>query len=274
MSEDDNAKHFRDRIRQYNSALAFTSFTAKEKTDNVSGEPIQNVNADGGGPWVWKSGYTIYHRVGTLFPDTANNPCYAQLYFYDPDEALDIQMRRNDKLNRDTMKYLEDFLLTSNHYTHVFFRAKEVLDRNPSRDLGIRIIADNSADTRRYNVPVVHEIAIVLPGDQSRAVNPRNIVLHLRDGDLQFIHNHHPAYVPLHYVLLFPFNLGGHMDYPFETGIKNAQKMTTTTYWSLWSTAMRKTSARLCFTPIGFIQEVINFPPDSHTCSCNFTGRC
>lgn len=33
----------------------------------------------------------------------------------------------------------------------------------------------------------------------------RDIVLHERDGDLQFIHDHHPAYAPLHYVLLFPY---------------------------------------------------------------------
>ena len=60
------AKEFRENIRQYNSALAFTSFTVKEKHNN----------SEGGGPWVWKSGYTIYHRAGTLFPDANNNPKY------------------------------------------------------------------------------------------------------------------------------------------------------------------------------------------------------
>lgn len=208
-NDDADAKHFRERIRQYNSALAFASFTAKEKTENTSGNATRNVNAGGGGPWVWKSGYTIYHRVGTIFPDAPENARYSQLYFYDPDEALDIRMRRNGKLNRDTMKYLEDLLLSSNHYTHVFFHAKEVLDRSPSHDLGIRVVADSSADAGRYNVPVVNEVAIVLPGDQSHSVPPRDIVLHLRDGDLQFIHDHHPAYIPLHYVLLFPYGTPG-----------------------------------------------------------------
>jgi hypothetical protein len=92
-----DAKHFRNAIRQYNSALAFTSFTAKETNDNSQNR----------GPWIWKSGYTIYHRVGSLIPNAVRDAKYAQLYFYDPDEALDIRMQRNDKLNRDTMEYLQ-----------------------------------------------------------------------------------------------------------------------------------------------------------------------
>jgi hypothetical protein len=74
------AKHFRNVIRQYNCALAFTSFSAKESNDNSQNH----------GPWVWKSGYTIYHRVGSLIPDAVRDAKYAQLYFYDPGEALDI----------------------------------------------------------------------------------------------------------------------------------------------------------------------------------------
>jgi hypothetical protein len=52
-ADDADARLFREQIRQYNSA---SSFTAKETNDSN----------DGAGPWVWKSGYTIYHRVGTL----------------------------------------------------------------------------------------------------------------------------------------------------------------------------------------------------------------
>jgi hypothetical protein len=196
-----NAKHFRERIRQYNSALAFTSFTAKEKE--------QSVNAGGGAPWVWKTGYTIYHRIGTLFPNNPVDPRYSQLYFYDPLEALDYRMRRNDKLHRETMQYLQDMLRDSNPYTLLFFHSNEVLERTPARELGIHIIADRSTDLRRYNAPIVDEVAVVLPGDDGHARNPRDIVLHPRGGDLQFIHDHHRSYAPLHYVLLFPFGTDG-----------------------------------------------------------------
>ena len=195
------AKEFRERIRQYNAALAFTSFTAKETNDNSAG----------GGPWLWKTGYTIYHRAGALLPNTQEDPKYAQLYFYDPVKVLDYWMKRNKKLKCDTMEYLQNLLIERNHYTQFFLHAFEILHRTPSSDLAIEILADPSTDLRRYNVPTEDEIAVVLPGQQTHAVNPRNIILHQRhvEGNLQFIHDHHHAYAPLHYVLLFPYGTAG-----------------------------------------------------------------
>jgi Helitron helicase-like domain at N-terminus len=194
------AKEFRESIRQYNCALAFTSFTAKE----------EDVNSGGGGPWVWKTGYTIYHRAGSLFADVAARSTYAQLYFYDAADALCYRMNRNYNLDRDTMYVLQDMLLQHNRYARMFSHAFEVLERTPARELGIRILADPSTDLRRYNAPTVDEIAVILPGNQDRAMNPRDIILHPRcGGGMEFIHDHHAGYAPLHYVLLFPYGTDG-----------------------------------------------------------------
>jgi len=46
-----NCREFRAHIRQYNSALAFASFTANE----------EDVKTNRRGLWIWKSGYTLYH---------------------------------------------------------------------------------------------------------------------------------------------------------------------------------------------------------------------
>jgi hypothetical protein len=73
----------------------------------------------------------------------------------------------------------------------------------------LRILADPSTDLRRYNAPSVDEIAVLIPGDQSNIVDPRDVVLHNRDGRLEFINDHHRAYIPLHYVLLFPHGTDG-----------------------------------------------------------------
>jgi hypothetical protein len=100
-------------------------------------------------------------------------------------------------------------LIQTNSYKELFLHAFEILERTPSRDLAIQIVADPTTDLRRYNAPIVDEIAVIIPGDPGRAVNPRDIILHRREGDLQFIHDHHRAYVPLHYVLLFPYGTPG-----------------------------------------------------------------
>ena len=133
------AKEFCNSIRQYNSALAFTSFTAKE----------QDVNAGGGGPWVWKTEYTIYHRAGSILPYADRTPTYAQLYFYDPIDALNYRINCNNLLNCETMDSLQALLHEVNHYTIIYTHAFEILQTTPSRDLGICILADPSTDLRR-----------------------------------------------------------------------------------------------------------------------------
>ena len=105
----------------------------------------------------------------------------------------------------------------------------------PSRDLHIQILADPSADHRRYNLPSVNEVAVVVPGNDTQAVNPRDIVLQQREGSLQFIHDHHCAYIPLHYVLLFPFGTSGWtygIPHSFNTNEHQEKHVTQVQYYS------------------------------------------
>jgi len=83
------AREFREHIRRYNSTLVFTSFTANEK----------DINSHSGGPWVLKSGYTIYYRIANILPHQVRDAKYAQLYFYNPNDALQCCMDNNEHLN-------------------------------------------------------------------------------------------------------------------------------------------------------------------------------
>ena len=134
------------------------------------------MNSGGGGPWVLKSGYTIYHSAGTLISTATDNQWYAQLYFYNPQEALDYCMRQNPTLNRTTMKLMQNMLLHEKRYSTLFCHVFELLQTTPSRELGIHLLADPVTDLRHYNEPTIDEIAIVVPGEQAHAVDSRNIV--------------------------------------------------------------------------------------------------
>ena len=118
-------------------------------------------------------------------------------------------MHRNPTLNRTTMKLMQNMLLHENWYSTLFCHVFELLQTTPSRELGIHLLADPVTDLSCYNEPTVDEIAIVVPGEQAHAVDSRNIVLHNLTGDVQIIYDHHYAYVPLHYVPLFPFGTSG-----------------------------------------------------------------
>ena len=68
------------------------------------------------------------------------------------------------------------------------------------------VITNNrTTDPRRYNIPRATEVAVIMVGDgQEIEPTERDIVLQLCEGGLQRIPEIHPAYAPLHYVLMFP----------------------------------------------------------------------
>ncbi|KAG2337894.1 hypothetical protein BDR05DRAFT_1004682, partial [Suillus weaverae] len=71
---------FISKIRQYNSALAFTSV----------GVNIEDRALQGSGPNAFRIHGSLHHLMGSLIPPEGIQPSYAQLYIYDPEEATNI----------------------------------------------------------------------------------------------------------------------------------------------------------------------------------------
>jgi hypothetical protein len=191
-----DSRHFREHIRQYNAALAFTSL----------GVRVDGTVNSGRGPYVFRIGGELCHLIGSLLPTQSAQPTYAQLYIYDPRTALDTRMQRNSELNPNTMAALQDMLRERHCYAPIFRHAYEVLAGHPDPDMvSVRLVVDKNKDQRRYNLPGRHvdEVAVILPGDGSQPVEGRDIVLRYRDGALARISERHPAYACLHYVLIW-----------------------------------------------------------------------
>ncbi len=203
LSGDDvRAKNFREHIWAYNRAFAFTSLGVKED---------HTVNCRNGPP-VFRIQGELAHWSGSLLPQPGHPPIYAQLYIYDPRSAVAQRIANNSKrsvLRSDTMEILEDVLRTNHQYAPVYLHAHEVLAQYPdTSDVSVRLWVAPGTDTRRYNLPTVDEVAVILPTDMSSS-EPRDIVLQRRGGVLQHISDCHPAYAPLQYPLLFPHGENG-----------------------------------------------------------------
>jgi hypothetical protein len=68
-------------------------------------------------------------------------------------------------------------------------------------------------DARRYNLPTASEVAVVVVGDGEDGATRRDIVVWLRGGGVRHIHECHPLYESLHFVLLFPTgDCGWHLN--------------------------------------------------------------
>jgi hypothetical protein len=213
--QDDRSKKFRDHIRNYNNALAMTSLGCDQD---------RQINRDGGGPFVFKVQGRLYHQIGSLLPRPGVPPVYAQLYIYDPQEALNFRMDNaaNTSLDRSTMQILQDMLYRKHPGVRLYKKANELTkDMGPDQQCKIALHFDLKTDHRCYNLPTntSNEIAVILPGDGDQPTAGRDIILNRRDGHLQEISDMHPLYPSLHYVLLFPTGqLGWHPHISLNQG--------------------------------------------------------
>ena len=200
------AKTFREHICQYNAALTFTSanYNIDTHISNQNGITCFQIHSE------------LYHLQGLLTAERTQQPQYAQLFFYDAKQASEIRMQQNPQLDQQILEKLTDMLHTVNPFITLYCTAKERLQ---SIDDDVRIIlnprmeliVEKDADGRRYNLPVSNEVAIIIQ-DEYGLPCKREIVLIERNNNWMFrISPTHAAYMPLHYVLLFPYgDLGWH----------------------------------------------------------------
>lgn len=77
-------------IRQFNSALAFTSMGS------------QHVEPQAGhGPYLYKIGGSVYHRSGPLAAEPGEERRYAQLWIYDPQSEDQINRVVNERMENN-----------------------------------------------------------------------------------------------------------------------------------------------------------------------------
>lgn len=210
-NRDYTSRHFRENIRRFNAALAFTS---------VGVEQDRRVTTPGIAPFQIHG--ELHHDSGALLPEGAAPPRYAQLLFYDAREALAHRMALNQTLDEMTVRELSTMLLDCNRFVPIYRTAREILHRASSTiahpqvqvNINMEIVLEDSSDRRRYNLPTANEVAAIIPNHLEPESTMRDIILRLRPTPLnpsgiQRIHQNNPSYMPLHYVLLFPYGERG-----------------------------------------------------------------
>src|SRR5450759_2038316 len=103
------------------------------------------------------------------------------------------------------------------------FRA--IASHTDCKDRNILLKASNKGqDARRYNLPTASEVAAIIPRDETKQVDKRDIVVYVNRGGVRHISDANEAYIPLHFVLLFPSGEAGwHPGIP-KTMLSNPQE--------------------------------------------------
>jgi hypothetical protein len=140
--------------------------------------------------------------MGSLLPQPGEAPKFAQLYISNPHAKLDGQMGNFGDLNRDTMQSLQTMLHACNPYTNIYQTAVEWL-QGGALELSLRLVNDRRINLQRYNAPTIDEVGTLMVGAMWM-MQMHTTFVRSTNGYFQCVSPLHSAYVPLHYVLLFP----------------------------------------------------------------------
>jgi Helitron helicase-like domain at N-terminus len=201
---DGHAVEFRERIRHYNGALAFTSVNYKTDTRLQGGFRPFQIQGE------------LYHLQGPLFNEPGAAPQYSQLWILDPQMAANARCDRDRMIDRATLNELTDVLREVNPYIDLYKTARDQLvtmeaysspDHTPlTAQLGL--VMEAGADRRRENLPTASEVAGIIPDMGPDTLPSLDLSVTLRAPQdrptCQRVSWTDPRYLPLHYVLLFP----------------------------------------------------------------------
>jgi len=169
----------------------------------------------------------MHHRLGSVLPNEGENAKYAQVYMYDGEEKVNAQLQNWEELDREVLQLLNGLLRRHNPYALAFKMAAQRMLVDLTAKLYIRMVAPANKDPRRYNRPVVDEIAGIIIGDElgdpelkaSRdIIVERNIMPNDQGGPrFQRISELHPSYFPLRYPFIFLYGeQGWHQGIPLS----------------------------------------------------------
>jgi len=210
---DTQSRSFREGLRRWNSIFAFTStLFNRDKRMDEAGRTFQLFQIHG----------ALYHRQGPLVPAGEQGDArFSQVYLYDPADAARVRAGLAGELDPNLILSLTQMLQVSNPLVQLYLTAQERFAQisegedncrlilNPQ----LRLVVERGADLRRENLPTADEVSMILP-EEYGSDGFRDIVLAKRvngenDSSFNFINPNHALYLPLHYVLLFPYGEHG-----------------------------------------------------------------
>ena len=212
-SQEPDAKDFRNNIRRWNSAFAFTSVS-----HNMDDRP----EVAGAGVHAFQIHGELYHLQGPLQPPGPQEASYSQMYLYDPEYASALRAARFPTLPYELISEITAMLYEYSPWIQIYKTATERL-REQTQSEGLQdysiilnprleLVVNDGADLRRANLPTTNEVAIIVPEEYGekgfrdivlaqRSVNENGAITEHR---FSRINQNHAAYLPLHYVVMFP----------------------------------------------------------------------
>lgn len=160
------------------------------------------------GMYTFRVNGQLFHYAGSGLPLEDEDPCFSQIYTVGDGGTSEAAMRQhhyNNSLDGELLIDLQSAINSRSPYARLFKNANEILGSDEKAKIVIKSVKPgNRKDLKRYNLPTVEEIGMVVPGDGSIDGSERRIVLERQNAKLERITDMHTGYLPMRYVICFP----------------------------------------------------------------------
>lgn len=182
---------FRERIRLYNSSLAFAAFCCRFDTGLIGTR----------GPYVFRIHGATYSTISDVGPGV-QEPKFGQIWILPPEHQLRLRDGRFGDLDDDLQASLQMMLQSVNIYCSVYMAMGRILEEGNGQNVTLVMPGHDNEGTR--------QLAALLPGDGFASLAPRTIYVRSVDSPrTKQLDTLHQSYDPLIYVLLFPHGTTG-----------------------------------------------------------------
>ncbi|GBN05136.1 hypothetical protein AVEN_123239-1 [Araneus ventricosus] len=131
-----DAKNYRQRIREYNSALAFASMGAQIKPPR------------GTGPYCYRLHGQVYLRVSPLYASDQHKESYGQLYIFDSSEATEKRLSNNQNCLQHVFEKLDFMLKEINPFAQFYLQMHLLVQEHPTTSVKMVFLEDKNLDMR------------------------------------------------------------------------------------------------------------------------------
>ena len=125
-------------------------------------------------------------------------------YFIPIRKGVDIQ-----SVDREIVSALKSMLDENNVLAKSFRYARDRYKEGDFSEVKLKLIRKRNTDGRRYNLPTVSEVAVLVVGNIDESMVDRDLVIETQSRCLKRIDVLHPMYLGLQYPLLFPYGEDG-----------------------------------------------------------------
>ncbi|PHT79643.1 hypothetical protein T459_17695 [Capsicum annuum] len=122
---------------------------------------------------------------------------------------------RGDSINRNHTEIVQDLKQMfddQNVLTKSFRMVRDRFQKDSHTNVRLKLIGKRNYDGRRYNLPIVSEVAALVIGDFEVSRCDRDIVVKTQSGLLQRINRLNASYLALQYSLLFLYGEDGYRE--------------------------------------------------------------